>query len=134
MLEQIRDENQSERNRTVGMLHKWLESGTASWSILVNTLRSPSIDDHHLADDIARLHPNLVPVAPMEQNMQERSPNTDGALECDISDSVIQQTNKHNEETGELNPPIVLTHGPSDLSSLLLKLSLIHISEPTRPY
>ena len=31
---------------------------------------------------------------------------------------------EHNEETGELNPPIVPTHGPSDLSSLLLKYSL----------
>ena len=31
---------------------------------------------------------------------------------------------EHNEETGELNPPIDLTHGPSDLSSLLLKYSL----------
>ena len=31
---------------------------------------------------------------------------------------------EHNEGTGELNPPIVLTHGPSDLSSLLLKYSL----------
>ena len=56
MLEQIRNENHSERNQTVGMLRKWLESGTASWSILVNTLRSPSVDNHHLADKIARLH------------------------------------------------------------------------------
>ena len=36
---------------------------------------------------------DLVPVAPMKQNIQERSLNTDGALECDISDGVIQQTN-----------------------------------------
>ena len=39
------------------MLQKWLDTGSASWSSLVEALKSPLINKEKIADEIAKAHP-----------------------------------------------------------------------------
>ena len=58
LLDRIRCDGYDETDRRRKMLLKWLDTGVASWSSLVEALKSPLINKMEVAERIAKYHSN----------------------------------------------------------------------------
>ena len=54
----IKHDNQIAMDMKKAFIKKWLETGTASWAILVTALRHNLMKKNAIADKIAKEHPN----------------------------------------------------------------------------